>query len=160
MGLAWTQMGGATLFVEAQGRVLPNLDNPDSSDSDSDSESTEPEKKTSRPAVPSTTRHGQFRVTGQLGGVMNESCQIAMSFAKHFISEFEPKNRYLDEVCFHIFNQMSQIAVSSNLQNSFMMNMYRIKVVPTSFRVKFIFTFLKVPHPRMVLLLERRWPLR
>lgn len=125
MGLAWTSMGGATLFVEAQGRILSLYHTDDERNELSDEEDSDTEqqrnqnrdKDGSRGNVKSsikrchhsTNRPGQFRVTGQLGGVMNESCQIAMSFAKYFVSEFDSNNRYLDEVS----NQPREIPFSN-----------------------------------------------
>jgi len=56
MGLAWTAMGGSTLYVET------SLAKPLSDKGDS----------------------GSIRVTGQLGDVMKESVEIAYTFAKVF----------------------------------------------------------------------------
>ena len=56
LGLAYTSMGGATLYIEARG--IPN-DKPG------------------------------FRLTGQLGDVMKESAQIALSFVRSLLSKRE-----------------------------------------------------------------------
>lgn len=55
MGLAWTAMGGSTLYIETT-LAKPLSDNKDDS--------------------------GSIRVTGQLGDVMKESAEIAYTFAK------------------------------------------------------------------------------
>eukprot|EP00397_Hematodinium_sp_SG-2012_P005148 GEMP01005166.1.p1 GENE.GEMP01005166.1~~GEMP01005166.1.p1 ORF type:complete len:910 (+),score=202.50 GEMP01005166.1:308-3037(+) len=54
MGLAWTSMGGATLYVEATALTVHG----------------------------SERQKGTLKVTGQLGNVMSESTQIAHSYAK------------------------------------------------------------------------------
>lgn len=38
---------------------------------------------------------GSLRVTGQLGGVMSESCDIAMTYAKGFLQERDKDNLFL-----------------------------------------------------------------
>lgn len=54
MGLAWTAMGGSTLYIETS--LAKPLDDKNSS--------------------------GSIKVTGQLGDVMKESAEIAYTFAK------------------------------------------------------------------------------
>ncbi|XP_054418200.1 lon protease homolog, mitochondrial [Pteronotus mesoamericanus] len=69
MGLAWTAMGGSTLFVETSPR-RPRED----SKADKD---------------------GSLEVTGQLGEVMKESARIAYTFARAFLMQHDPTNEYL-----------------------------------------------------------------
>ncbi|XP_075401486.1 lon protease homolog, mitochondrial [Tenrec ecaudatus] len=70
MGLAWTAMGGSTLFVET------SLRRPLDKDSKGD-------------------KDGSLEVTGQLGEVMKESARIAYTFARAFLMQRDPANHYL-----------------------------------------------------------------
>ncbi|KAL8177935.1 UNVERIFIED_CONTAM: Lon protease mitochondrial, partial [Gekko kuhli] len=67
MGLAWTAMGGSTLFIETSLR--------------------RPKDKESK--------EGTLEVTGQLGDVMKESAKIAYTFARAFLMQKEPANDFL-----------------------------------------------------------------
>ncbi|NJB85136.1 ATP-dependent Lon protease [Lewinella marina] len=67
LGLAYTALGGATLYIEAQG-------------------------------IPAES--GGFRLTGQLGDVMKESAQIALSYVKSLLSRQE--NHYYDKHQVHL----------------------------------------------------------
>lgn len=73
MGLAWTQMGGSTLYIES---VL------DSS-----------LKKDSKPS---------FHRTGQMGDVMKESSTIAYTYAKAYIALHQPSNDFFDKASIHM----------------------------------------------------------
>lgn len=70
MGLAWTAMGGSTLFVETSLR---------------------------RPLLRGgrDDKEGSLEVTGQLGDVMKESARIAYTFARAFLMEQDPDNDFL-----------------------------------------------------------------
>ncbi|KAJ8278638.1 hypothetical protein COCON_G00057040 [Conger conger] len=71
MGLAWTAMGGTTLFIETllrRPREPPRKDEP---------------------------REGSLEVTGQLGDVMKESAKIAYTFARSFLMKEQPDNDFL-----------------------------------------------------------------
>uniref|UniRef100_A0A8D2DPG8 Lon protease homolog, mitochondrial n=1 Tax=Sciurus vulgaris TaxID=55149 RepID=A0A8D2DPG8_SCIVU len=70
MGLAWTAMGGSTMFIETSLRRPP----PKGSKEDQD---------------------GSLEVTGQLGEVMKESARIAYTFARAFLMQQDPTNEYL-----------------------------------------------------------------
>ncbi|XP_001143873.3 lon protease homolog, mitochondrial isoform X1 [Pan troglodytes] len=70
MGLAWTAMGGSTLFVET------SLRRPQDKDAKGD-------------------KDGSLEVTGQLGDVMKESARIAYTFARAFLMQHAPANDYL-----------------------------------------------------------------
>jgi Lon-like ATP-dependent protease len=73
MGLAWTQMGGAALYVES---ILESALNP-----------------SSRPGL--TT-------TGNLRAVMKESTAIAYSFAKSVMAKNFPENHFFDKAKLHL----------------------------------------------------------
>lgn len=69
MGLAWTALGGSTLFIETALRKLPN---------------ETPEKI-----------EGTLELTGHLGEVMKESARIALTVARNFMIEKNPENTFL-----------------------------------------------------------------
>ncbi|KAF2226164.1 Lon protease C-terminal proteolytic domain-containing protein [Elsinoe ampelina] len=73
MGLAWTQMGGAALYVES---ILES-------------------------ALAYNSRPG-FERTGNLRPVMKESTQIAYSFAKSLIARNYPQNKFFDKARIHL----------------------------------------------------------
>ncbi|USW54758.1 Putative ribosomal protein S5 domain 2-type [Septoria linicola] len=73
MGLAWTQMGGAALYVES---ILEN-------------------------ALSYNSRPGLER-TGNLKAVMKESTQIAYSFAKGLMSKQFPGNKFFEKARIHL----------------------------------------------------------
>ncbi|OWF49335.1 lon protease homolog, mitochondrial-like [Mizuhopecten yessoensis] len=78
-GLAWTAMGGSTLFIET---VLKRpLDSPISGD---------------KPEV------GSIEVTGNLGKVMKESIQLAYTFAKAFMVSELSGNDFLQKGLVHL----------------------------------------------------------
>ena len=83
MGLAWTSLGGSTLYVEAQS---PNFswDTMDAHSKPAESDDKEKE------SVDSPAASGGLRITGQLGDVMKESAQIALSFARHKLRTVRP----------------------------------------------------------------------
>ncbi|KAJ3598935.1 hypothetical protein NHX12_032898 [Muraenolepis orangiensis] len=69
MGLAWTAMGGTTLFIETLLR---------------------------RPREPGAKEgDGSLELTGQLGDVMKESAKIASTFARSFLMTQDPQNHFL-----------------------------------------------------------------
>ncbi|EGD77596.1 Lonp1 protein [Salpingoeca rosetta] len=70
MGLAWTAMGGSTLYIETVATSL-------SKQGDSDNTS------------------GSLKLTGSLGDVMKESATIAYTFAKHYVEQVDSSNTYL-----------------------------------------------------------------
>ncbi|KAI8897005.1 Lon protease-like protein, mitochondrial [Globomyces pollinis-pini] len=73
MGLAWTSMGGSSLYIESvvQSRVTDE----------------------SKPS---------FNQTGQLGDVMKESSTIAYTFAKSFMVKHFPENTFFDHAQIHM----------------------------------------------------------
>ncbi|EAW14036.1 endopeptidase La [Aspergillus clavatus NRRL 1] len=73
MGLAWTSMGGAALYVES---ILENALTPES-----------------RPGI---------EITGNLQNVMKESTQIAYSFAKSVLAKQFPENKFFEKAKVHM----------------------------------------------------------
>lgn len=72
MGLAYTQMGGATLYIETIG--------------DAD------EKKNT----------GTLQTTGRMGEVMKESSSISHTYAQQFLRKVDKKNKYLESAKLHM----------------------------------------------------------
>ncbi|KAK2196620.1 bifunctional P-loop containing nucleoside triphosphate hydrolase/Lon protease/Ribosomal protein S5 domain 2-type fold [Babesia duncani] len=95
MGLAWTNAGGATMYVEAHGQLLDKTGNV-----------IEPNRSESIQSDHSVANlnlgGGSLKVTGQLGSVMTESSQIALTFAKSFLRQIQPNNLFLNEAHLHI----------------------------------------------------------
>ncbi|XP_034565997.1 lon protease homolog, mitochondrial [Notolabrus celidotus] len=76
MGLAWTALGGTTLFIETSLR---------------------------RPSGGSDSKgEGTLEVTGQLGDVMKESAKIASTYARAFLIDKEPENHFLVNSHLHL----------------------------------------------------------
>ncbi|XP_013863510.1 lon protease homolog, mitochondrial [Austrofundulus limnaeus] len=76
MGLAWTALGGSTLFIETSIR---------------------------RPAGGADAKaEGSLEVTGQLGDVMKESAKIASTFARAFLQTQDPGNNFLINSHLHL----------------------------------------------------------
>ncbi|XP_055383552.1 lon protease homolog, mitochondrial isoform X2 [Condylostylus longicornis] len=78
MGLAWTSMGGSTLYIETEKRRIPD---------------TKADKKES---------DGSIFVTGNLGDVMKESAQISLTVARNFLNSIDPKNNFLNTGHIHL----------------------------------------------------------
>ncbi|CAH1252788.1 LONP1 [Branchiostoma lanceolatum] len=74
MGLAWTSLGGSTLYIETSLRMPRE----------------------------SEAKEGSLELTGQLGDVMQESGKIAYTFAKAFIGEKDPGNNFLAASHLHL----------------------------------------------------------
>lgn len=77
-GLAWTAMGGAVLYVEAN--ALPRQSHQNAGEGSGEAASR-------APRIPPS-----LAVTGQLGGVMKESSQIALLLARKQLTERASKN--------------------------------------------------------------------
>lgn len=73
MGLAWTAMGGSTLYIETTTR-RPHEDNSE----------------------------GSIELTGHLGDVMKESARIALTVARNFMAKVDPKNNFLNTSHLHL----------------------------------------------------------
>lgn len=78
MGLAWTAMGGSTLFIETAKRTHISSDSKDK---------------------PKT---GTLHLTGHLGDVMKESAQIALTVARNYMNELAPDNNFLQTNHIHL----------------------------------------------------------
>lgn len=83
----------------------------------------------------------QLKTTGKLGKVMQESTQIAHSYARKFISELDSKNTFLEQVRANLFFQKKKYSIS---------NMFFLFIC----RPLYISTFLKVQHQKMARLRE------
>ncbi|XP_046838988.1 lon protease homolog, mitochondrial-like [Xenia sp. Carnegie-2017] len=77
MGLAWTAMGGSTLYIETSLTEAMNK-----SDEDKNSPSLD--------------------LTGQLGDVMKESAKISYTFSKGFLAKHYPGNRFFQMASIHL----------------------------------------------------------
>lgn len=75
MGLAWTAMGGSTLFIETA--IRKRVDN-------------------------DATDDGSLELTGQLGDVMKESARIAYTFARSFLVNEMPDSNFLSKAHLHL----------------------------------------------------------
>ena len=73
-GLAWTSMGGSTLYIEC----------------------------TAITQTGSEKKGGTLRTTGQLGDVMQESSAIAHTYARAFLAKRDPGNTFFDETALHV----------------------------------------------------------
>lgn len=78
MGLAWTAMGGSSLYVETAKRKVDEL---------------------TKPGEPAT---GSLHVTGHLGDVMKESAQIALTVARNYLRRQNKENTFLEKSHIHL----------------------------------------------------------
>ncbi|XP_022106204.1 lon protease homolog, mitochondrial-like [Acanthaster planci] len=76
MGLAWTAMGGSTLYIESALRKAGTTD--------------------------TKGAFGSLEITGNLGDVMKESAHIAYTVAKSFLFTEKPDNNYLETSHIHL----------------------------------------------------------
>ncbi|UKJ90341.2 endopeptidase La [Theileria orientalis] len=110
MGLAWTNAGGATMYVEAHGQMMDkygNLIEPNRSKDALDQGADETAAGDRKPDQDDGQERelkgkGSLKITGHLGNVMTESAQIALTYCKTFIRKHQPKNIFLDEADIHI----------------------------------------------------------
>uniref|UniRef100_A0A0A9X8U9 Lon protease homolog, mitochondrial n=1 Tax=Lygus hesperus TaxID=30085 RepID=A0A0A9X8U9_LYGHE len=78
MGLAWTAMGGSTLYIETALRRSPLSEKPDNK------------------------VEGTLELTGHLGDVMKESARIALTVARNFMATIDPVNTFLTTNHIHL----------------------------------------------------------
>lgn len=81
MGLAWTAMGGSTLFIETAKRRFYVEDAKDKNGGG---------------------QAGSLHLTGHLGDVMKESAQIALTVSRNFIKTVDANNQYLEQSHIHL----------------------------------------------------------
>ncbi|KAL0271494.1 UNVERIFIED_CONTAM: hypothetical protein PYX00_008574 [Menopon gallinae] len=74
MGLAWTAMGGSTLYIETDLRRPKDDKN----------------------------MEGSLELTGHLGDVMKESARIALTVARNYLREIDPNNNFLYSSHLHL----------------------------------------------------------
>uniref|UniRef100_A0A2A4JX53 Lon protease homolog, mitochondrial n=1 Tax=Heliothis virescens TaxID=7102 RepID=A0A2A4JX53_HELVI len=75
MGLAWTAMGGSSLFIET---ALRNT------------------------ATDDKSPFGSMELTGHLGDVMKESARIALTVARNYMAQYYPENKFLNTSHLHL----------------------------------------------------------
>lgn len=71
MGLAWTAMGGSSLYIETAQRKGDD--------------------------VGKDALSGSLHLTGHLGNVMKESAQIALTVARNYLRKLNKDNTYLEK---------------------------------------------------------------
>lgn len=84
MGLAWTAMGGSTLFIET------SLRKPLTKKSTRKSEDKE------------EGGQGSLELTGNMGDVMKESVRIAYTVSKMYLSQVYPENNFFSDAQIHV----------------------------------------------------------
>jgi len=112
MGLAWTAMGGATLYIEAIGHgsargIAPSDDvefvaDAGQSDNANDDEMGDMDQEEKKKKPKDGGGGGGMKVTGQLGEVMSESTSISLTYARLFTRELNTGNRYLENTKIHL----------------------------------------------------------
>ncbi|KAG5178612.1 putative lon protease [Tribonema minus] len=100
MGLAWTALGGTSLYIETSA-VLPRAAQR-SSNAPKDAASTDTAGGSGGGGGGGGGGSGALRVTGQLGGVMVESSQIAHHFARRELARLAPANDFLERAEVHM----------------------------------------------------------
>lgn len=85
MGLAWTSMGGATLYIEAMAEPVFGKEETFLPEADGGDTAIKP---------PITVSGGALYSTGQMGDVMKESTLIAYSVAKAYLQKLSPGNTF------------------------------------------------------------------
>ncbi len=90
MGLAWTAMGGSTLYIETSLRKPLATRRLSRSSSSSSKEDDAKESE------------GSMELTGNLGDVMKESVRIAYTVAKMFVNKVQPDNTFFPQAHIHV----------------------------------------------------------
>eukprot|EP00929_Paragymnodinium_shiwhaense_P093371 TRINITY_DN5351_c0_g2_i2.p1 TRINITY_DN5351_c0_g2~~TRINITY_DN5351_c0_g2_i2.p1 ORF type:complete len:776 (-),score=226.43 TRINITY_DN5351_c0_g2_i2:323-2650(-) len=101
MGLAWTALGGKTLFVEARG-WRPNGEPGAKTAEEKEGDAAEAKEEGDTKKRPGGAGGARLKVTGQLGKVMGESSDIALTYARMFLREVEENNTFLEEASMHM----------------------------------------------------------
>ncbi|KAK6105904.1 endopeptidase La [Brugia pahangi] len=105
MGLAWTAMGGSSLYIEACLRrslvtSKTSLSRNPSTDSGFSNDSLNDADNSSKSDA--TVPFGSLETTGHLGDVMKESMRIAYTVAKNILRNHFPNNDFLDKAHIHV----------------------------------------------------------
>lgn len=99
MGLAYTSMGGAALYIEVAapdaGLVQAELEG-DEAVADGEAGGDKPRRFRPGKGNP------PILLTGKMGDVMQESARISQSFARSFMRRVDPHNHLLDEASLHL----------------------------------------------------------
>jgi Lon-like ATP-dependent protease len=99
MGLAYTSMGGAALYIEVcspdAGLVQEELAGDEAL---AEGEASEEKPRRFKPGK----GNPPLLLTGKMGDVMQESARIAQSFARSFMRRVAPHNHLLDEASLHL----------------------------------------------------------
>jgi len=90
-GLAWTSMGGAVLYIEAQPAGPPHEDLASGG-----------EEGGKRSRGGGGLSGGGIRTTGMLGDVMKESISIGYTFARGYLKQLDSTNEYLEKQPLHV----------------------------------------------------------
>ncbi len=93
MGLAWTSLGGASLYVETS--AIPSPTNPKTMDNSEEAASLES-------SPPNIGGGGSLRCTGQLGSVMQESATLAYHVTRKQLARRDPTNTFLQKHNVHM----------------------------------------------------------
>ena len=108
MGLAWTAMGGSTLYIETSLRKPLRQ--------------TEPRNK-------DDMGQGSIELTGNLGDVMKESVRIAYTVAKMFSAQIKADNQFFADAHIHVHvpevNSFSYLHIFANTRLSVLLCYYR-----------------------------------
>ncbi len=91
MGLAFTQTGGATLYIET---IATSISGSGISGSGSGGDNLDEGQGKSTSRGGGGGGIGSFRVTGRLGDVMKESSQIAYTYAQNYLQKLQPDNDF------------------------------------------------------------------
>ncbi|VDK74564.1 unnamed protein product [Litomosoides sigmodontis] len=104
MGLAWTAMGGSSLYIEAcLRRSLSTSKSTLSRNPSTDSGfSNDSFNNTVSSKFDETVAFGSLEATGHLGDVMKESMRIAYTVAKNILRNRFPDNDFLDKAHIHV----------------------------------------------------------
>lgn len=98
MGMAWTEMGGSTLYIETQvdQRYVTKPKKPKLQTTVAGADANAEEEEDDRRG------HGNLIRTGKMGEVMQESSSIAYTYAKKFLFDRDPTNPFFEKNAIHM----------------------------------------------------------